>query len=339
MQNYLAMTNIAIDYFDMRMDYFTIRGLFTIFASQKQPYHPFPLIMIKIKDGFQGERAYVLPPACVSELEHHPLSAILHITDIGFYPQARNHHRERREPLNQYVFIYCASGSGWYVLDGRRHEVHSDSYFILPPGKPHSYGASHDDPWTIYWIHYNGSLASEFLPEHSQPIEIKPGIRSRIADRIDIFEEIMSTLDKGFGRENLLYACSVFHHFLGSLRFLNQYRSSHFDSEQYSDMTDAAIHFMNENIGKNLRLSEIAQYTGYSTSQFSSRFAKRTGMAPMEYFNHLKIRHACRLLDFTSLHINQICHTIGISDPYYFSRLFKKIMGLSPMAYRSKTKG
>lgn len=290
--------------------------------------------MIKQKDGFRGEKFHVLPPACIDMLERHPLSAILHITDIGFYPHAAYHFRERTLPLEQYVFIYCVTGSGWYSIDGRHYEVGADSYFILPAGYPHSYGASAIDPWTIYWIHFKGTLASEFMPESLAPVSIPPGEKSRIAHRIDIFEEIMMTLDNGHEIENLLYACSVFHHFLGSLRFLQQYRAVDTALSPGADIIDKAIHYMNENIGKQLRLAQIASYTGYSPSQFSARFVKNTGSSPIEYFNRLKIRYACRLLEYSRLKINNICHKVGIADPYYFSRLFKHMTGQSPADYR-----
>lgn len=292
--------------------------------------------MIRIKDGFKGAKSYVLPPATISALERHPLSAILHITDIGYYPRASNHYRERTTPLNQYVFIYCVAGSGWYEVEGTRYDVNDDTYFILPAGKPHSYGSSQDNPWTIYWIHFSGSLAGEYLPGTSMPITIKPGVRSRIAGRIEIFEEIMTTLDNGLDLEHLLYAYSVFHHFLGSLRFLSQYRAVGAQKNDTLDITESAIHFMKENIGKQLRLSQIASYVGFSPSHFSAKFYKDTGQSPIDYFNRLKIEYACRLLEGSGEHINNICHKVGIPDPYYFSRVFKRFTGMSPTDYRTR---
>ncbi len=45
--------------------------------------------MIKLKDGFSGERALVLPQSIIQEMEKDALSSILHITDIGYYPALR----------------------------------------------------------------------------------------------------------------------------------------------------------------------------------------------------------------------------------------------------------
>ena len=52
------------------------------------------------------------------------------------------------------------------------------------------------------------------------------------------------------------------------------------------------------------------------------------------YFNRLKVNRACQLLGTTDLKVNQICTMVGIDDSYYFSRVFTKIVGVSPKKYR-----
>ena len=74
-------------------------------------------------------------------------------------------------------------------------------------------------------------------------------------------------------------------------------------------------------------------------SIMSGLFKKKTGHSPLTYFNLLKIQQSCQLLDTTDMKINQICYKIGIEDTYYFSRLFSKIMGMSPREYRKSKKG
>ena len=71
-----------------------------------------------------------------------------------------------------------------------------------------------------------------------------------------------------------------------------------------------------------------------SASHFSSLFRKATGMSPMDYFIHLKLQKACLLLYSSDTKIKKIAHTIGYDDPYYFSRLFKKYLNISPDQYR-----
>ncbi len=293
--------------------------------------------MLKIKEGFRGERSITLPPASIRMMEQHPIGSALHITDIGYYPEAAHHFRSRSESISEYILIYCVKGSGWIEVSGNVKRVVADSYFVIPAGMSHSYGSDTSEPWTIYWIHFKGSLAGEFFPPSVEIKEIRPGMRSRIERRIEMFEEILTTLENGFSIENLLYSCSALHHFLGSLRYLGVYRA--LGGSEENDVAEAAIRYMKENIEKPLRLSDLAAFTGYSSSHFSSLFTKRTGLAPLNYFNQLRIKKACDLLDFTDLKINQLCYKIGISDSYYFSRLFAKIMGISPSEYRRIKKG
>lgn len=295
--------------------------------------------IMKSKDEFNGERAFVLPPGCVEAMESHPLSALLHLTEIGYYPNAAYHYRSRQEPINQYVMIYCKSGSGWLEFEGYRYEVGSGSYFVLPPGQPHSYGAGGNEPWSIYWLHFKGSAANQYFIPETGPRIMKPALTARSGASIEMLDEIMNILDRGYASDNLLYCCSLLHHFLGALRFLHRPRGDKPTGDTGGDMVNAAISFMKENLDRPLQPVEIADYVGCPQSQFSHCFTQTTGQSPMMYVNQLRINKACWMLDFTDLHINQISCQVGISDPYYFSRLFSRIMGMSPRAYRRVKKG
>ncbi len=295
--------------------------------------------MAKLKDGFQGECAIVLPGTVVRQMESDPFCRNLHVTDIGYYPTARYHFRERREPISQYILIYCTRGAGWYELAGKRYSVGSDQLFILPAEKPHAYGADLDDPWTIYWVHFKGEMAGIFAEGYSTPFSIPSGDDSRISTRLGVFEEIYRTLKNGYSSDNLSYSAAALYYFLGSIKYLGKYRKSHETHEGERDIVETAIHFMRENLSKRLTLADIARHVNYSPSHFSAVFSRRTGYAPVYYFNQLKIQQASTYLDFTDLKITQICPRLGIDDPYYFSRLFRKHMGMSPSDYKKYKKG
>lgn len=69
--------------------------------------------MIKKKDGFSGERAIVLPQFIVHEMEENPISACLHITDIGYYPKAKFHVLNGKNPFhNMYLSIVMKEPDG-----------------------------------------------------------------------------------------------------------------------------------------------------------------------------------------------------------------------------------
>lgn len=182
--------------------------------------------MIKLKDGFNGERTLVLPKVIVQMMEEDPLTATLHITDIGFYPKAAHHYRERKTPVNQYVFIYCTDGAGRYRIGEHEYNVSANQYFILPAGIPHAYASDDAQPWTIYWIHFKGTMAAHYAKDAQSPTKVSPEKNSRINDRNNLFEEMFSTLKAGYSSENLRYVSSLFHYYLGSLRYIQQYRQA-----------------------------------------------------------------------------------------------------------------
>lgn len=292
--------------------------------------------MKRRKDGFSGERSIVLPQMIVEMEEQDPLVSSLFVTDIGYYPQAAHHYRERTDAISQHVLIYCVAGAGWYRADGRVWPVHANQYFILPAGKAHAYGADESDPWTIYWVHFSGAHSDIYAQGAQRPQDVRPNVNSRISDRNHIFEEIFNTLYRGYSRENLRYVSSLLHYYLASMRYIQQFRLADESSCKLDDSTvvSAAIHYMTEHIERKLSLQDMADYTGYSPSHFSSLFRQQTGHSPLHYFNQLKIQRACDMLATTDIKINQLCYKVGIDDSYYFSRLFTKLMGMSPTSYR-----
>jgi AraC family transcriptional regulator, arabinose operon regulatory protein len=296
--------------------------------------------MAKLKSGFSGERAIIIPAPIIEELKNDTLGSLLHITDIGYYPKAVFHFRSRsREDSKQYVLIYCVEGEGWFEIEGIRHKVLPDHFFILPKGKAHSYGSNANNPWTIYWIHFDGDKAGFFSEELDKPTRVSPEKDSRIQDRLHLFEEIYATLKNGYSKNNLEYSISSLFHFLGSLKFLGAYRESLSTKQNERDVPGEAIHYMRENIHKRLTLKDISEYVGLSSSHFTTLFQKSTGYSPISYLLQLKIQQACHYLDFSDMRITQIALMIGFDDPFYFSRIFTKTMGNSPSEYRSKKKG
>lgn len=68
--------------------------------------------MAKLKSGFRGERAIIIPPPIVEDFKNDILGKLLYISDIGFYPTAEYHYRRRsKDQALQYIFIYCVKAA------------------------------------------------------------------------------------------------------------------------------------------------------------------------------------------------------------------------------------
>jgi AraC-like DNA-binding protein len=78
---------------------------------------------------------------------------------------------------------------------------------------------------------------------------------------------------------------------------------------------------------------------GLSKQHVIHLFNREAGFSPIDYFLRMKMQRAARMLDLTNLTVKDISGSVGITDPYYFSRLFKKVMGYSPTDYRNIPKG
>ncbi len=96
-----------------------------------------------------------------------------------------------------------------------------------------------------------------------------------------------------------------------------------------------SIDFMIEHINRPLQVSTLAAQARVSPSHYFALFKKRVGCPPMDYFIRLRMRHASRLLQRTSLSVKEVAAELGYDDPFYFSRVFKSVHDVPPSRYRT----
>jgi AraC family transcriptional regulator of arabinose operon len=296
--------------------------------------------MIRIRHSFVGQQLIVLPFNIITRSLNNPLTSDLVIHSMGFFPNAKNHYIDRPNGCGENLLIYCTKGEGWYILNNEKVIVPENHFFILPAEQPHQYGASEQSPWSIYWVHFKGSKASIISDKLKGLHYIEPSEASRKDDRIIFFEELITALQLGNDEDIINYANLSLGHLLSTFLYVQTYRDvkKGVTGKQNSFFISQATHYLNENIENQLNLKEIANHFGYSESHFCRLFMKEIHFSPASYFMQLKIERACQLLQSTNLKINQIAMKLSLEDPYYFSRIFKKIKGVSPKVYRIRTK-
>jgi AraC-like DNA-binding protein len=286
--------------------------------------------------GLGRQRIEIPKTILKSRVQNNLLLKHLHIHSIGFYPKAKDHYTYRKKGLPENFIFYCVDGHGWYELDGQRHEIGPNEFFILPQNVEHAYGADQEHPWSIYWIHFGGEGLPAFNDTLAVQKHFKPFLVKNNAQTIAIFTKIYQALQLGYSIDNLLFANMCLTHFLT----LFIYNSRHYGTVESDtpDCVDGAILYMQQHIDENISLNELSKHYNYSVSRFSNLFRQKTGYAPIDYFLQMKMQKACQELDFTAHSIKYIAFSMGFDDPYYFSKRFKTIIGVSPKKYRSMKK-
>ncbi len=293
---------------------------------------------MKKQTGFEYEKLLVLPDYVLSELSQHELISQLYVTDIGYFPRAEHHHREREQGADTTIFIYCADGEGWYALDGGEvTHVRSQSLIVLPAGIPHEYGASEGQPWSIYWFHLKGSAVQTLIDSYalsSDTLQLPLGASAKLLELFDHCYHIL--IDKAYSHPHQLHISQTMRHLISTIG-LSAVRSRQEARKELH--LERAVSYMNEHMNRMISLQELAEHVGLSRQHLIHLFNIQTGSSPIDYFIRMKIQKAGQMLDLTDLSVKAIGSSLGIQDPYYFSRLFKKVMGSSPSEYRNIPKG
>lgn len=289
--------------------------------------------MIRKKEGFEGQRAIVLPKKVIAgPCAADPLISSLYITDIGYYPKARYHFRERSHGTDQHILIYCREGRGTATVADREYHLGPEDFILIPAGRPHHYASDDTDAWTIYWVHFKGPRAGDAVASMERRFGGYMGQVNFQQKRLGLFEDIYASLERGYGSDNLSYANMCLWHYLASFLFEEPFSLS--EKHETHDAVEQSISHMREHLTASLTLADLAASANLSASHYSAVFRKRTGYSPLEYFHHLKVQKACQYLLFTDMRIKEIAFSVGVEDPYYFSRMFSKLMGVSPQQYR-----
>ena len=96
-----------------------------------------------------------------------------------------------------------------------------------------------------------------------------------------------------------------------------------------------AKQYIKEHFKEPLTLEELGDVTGFSSSYFSTVFHKETGKTFLGYLTEVRIEQAKKLLKDTNMTVEKISYDIGMNDYKRFSKIFRKMTGITPKEYRN----
>jgi AraC-like DNA-binding protein/quercetin dioxygenase-like cupin family protein len=294
-------------------------------TTEQQPRRP---------EGFPGQRMRVLPRPLVAHALASPATAQLLVTDVGFFPRASFHGRERKHGAGQHIVIVCAAGRGSVTLPSGVHQVRAGQALAIPAGLPHRYQADSEEPWTIWWMHLVGRQVPELLTTIGATPEQPVFGLSDPARVVSLIDTIIRRMERDETMATLLASSGAAWHAMALLAADRRTISRH-----QTDPIEATIEHLRANVSTRVSLGELAGMAGLSVSHYSSLFRRTTGYGALEFQTRLRMGSARELLDTTDRSIASVAAQVGFTDPLYFSRQFRKIHGVSPSEYRAHDKG
>lgn len=278
---------------------------------------------------------FLTPAFMVKKLATHPLTRECYPAAMGFYPAALAH-RIKRSRHDDNLLIYCVDGEGLASTEDWTGTVTAGDLLLLPQGVSHAYQAAPDRPWTIYWVHFQGSSTAVFNQYLGYREGRKPVSRVGLSPQlVGQFRELLAVRRTGYSTRAFINAANQLRHLLTQTA-LEMRRSQAIS--QHSFNLETVQSFMLEHIALPLDLDTLAAAAKLSKFHFSSKYKALTGYSPIKHFLNMKMEHAGHLLDSTNLSVKEIASALGYDDPLYFSRSFSKTLGVSPRAYRNSVR-
>lgn len=235
----------------------------------------------------------------------------------GTYRIARNN-----TPL--YVFEYVIKGTGTVVVDGKSYTASAGDVYIIPEGSDHCYYSDEANPWIKIFFNVRGRLVRQLVHLYGLAGHVvMPG-----GDLLPLFLQLYETAKSSPVHNDIIAPCTLkMHEIVQRLSALVWEQPVDEEALRIKAMLDS--HLYGE-----ITLDEVAAAVFCSKDHVIKQFKRAFGETPHAYFLRRKMALAQSLLTGTKLPIGQVASTLGYVDFHYFSNVFKKVTGVSPLEYR-----
>ncbi|WP_028563471.1 AraC family transcriptional regulator [Paenibacillus pinihumi] len=232
----------------------------------------------------------------------------------------------------KYGFLFIIQGQARLRVNGVTYELQPGSVFHAAPFMQMDSRVVGESELEYYSVFYSPEKRSEEEYKHvcNAHFKLEHGALPRIIDSLLMLHEHVRT-PGGMGklRAKELFL-SIMHQVLGS--HLHHSRGT----SPSKKVIDEAIAYIKKHYMEMLTLDELAELHAMNPKQFSYYFHKYTGFRPIDYVIHYRMERARELLQTGDFPIRDIAASVGYTNPLYFSRLFKKKLGITPSSYLEK---
>ena len=262
-------------------------------------------------------------------------SSLLYLQEIGSL-QALKPHTSSRANLSSYLFFTVLDGEGNLVYNGKQYELSPGSCVFIDCNQPYSH-TTDSSLWSLRWCHFNGPTLPQIYQKY-----VERGGKPAFFPEKDTLDALSSTLDS-------LYNLASGSDYIRDMKIntelnglLTLLMSESWHPEEVKDKTlkegsiNSVKNYLDQNYASNISLDALAEKFYINKFYMSRSFKEQIGMTINEYLNNVRVTKAKQMLRFSDKTIADIGECVGIEDPAYFSRMFKKIEGTSPDQYRKQ---
>jgi AraC family transcriptional regulator, arabinose operon regulatory protein len=247
--------------------------------------------------------------------------------------------------------LWTRSGRGDVIINGQKISMQANDYLYIPWGVRMRYLPDPKNPFFVSGIH--------LIPRYEIQEKIVYGLAHEASSKLfnskyrcdeDLlnFEGVCHFTARPDSPLRQLSAYIV-SHFQGgnksfeqlqrlTLTLITELKNARENNEEYQQQTPNTLKkllvYIDEHLSEDLSSNDCAKLMGCSSSQMRRQFQKYKNMTPVEWINLKRIEKSRDMLSSTRMSIAEISHELGYSDQFYFSRIFKKICGESPLAFR-----
>lgn len=242
--------------------------------------------------------------------------------------------------IGDFELIYYIGGEGQVQIADCIYPVSAGDILLIRPFESHSIQSSQESPHNNYWVHfdiYPDALQQQWIattfPDSRRKIHI--GVREDLIRHYSELLEEMKGKRPGYsGLRRYLFSALV----LKITRILTE---MHPNTPVYIQSThrqglqalQKAEHYLRNQYQQSVTAQDIAEYCSVSPSYLYRLFQQHLKITPGAYLTRIRLKRAEQLLKITDLPISDIAAEVGFSDPFYFSKTFKKVYGVSPSQY------
>lgn len=247
--------------------------------------------------------------------------------------KTKNLTRTRPHGRVDYQLIYLISGKGYFEIDGCTREVRKGSIVVYTPHQPQYYSYYAGDCTELYWIHFTGFSAGDYLENtglSEQPV-LQVGISEIF---IELFEKIILEL-QAKKPDCMPMASAYFLQLLASMGRRLVLSPGEYDSAA-GYAIKKALAKIHTKYNESFSVRDLADECNLSLYGFIRRFKAETGMTPLAYITQIRVNEARKLLTGSSLNVTEVSGIVGYENPLYFSKVFKKVAGISPSLYKKQ---